>query len=234
MAASTFPAVPCTLRIPPFSVRVRTAVAALATLARDPGRLDQVLVLSQAVNLGALTRALGRLGADPEGLALLAEQPRLDRSSVDWDSLERLPDGTLGREYVRFLRSNGISPEPFEALPDLGDARAAWVMLRLRQTHDLWHVLTGYAPDVRGELLLQAFTYAHLRAPSALLIAVLGSLRWAWGWKGQLAALRRAYRLGARARFLATFRWEDHWATPLSELRARLGVTLLREPQPIG
>ncbi len=210
------------LRIPPLSVRLRTVFRSLFTLARDPGRLDLVLVLGQTINLRALARGLQRLGADPAGVALLADQPRLDRKSVDFDALERLPDGTLGREYVRFLRENRITPEPFETLPDVGDPRAAYVMLRIRQTHDLWHVLTGYEPDVRGEILLQAFTYAQLRSPSSLLITLLGSLRWGWGWRGQLGALRRAFRRGAATSFLVTFRWEDHWSTPVSELRERL------------
>ena len=211
-----------TLRIPPPTQRARTVVRTLATLARDPGRLDQVLVLAQTVNLPAVARAMGRLERDEAGRALLAEQPRIDRAHVDLDALRRLPDGTLGREYTRFLDENGITPDAFETPPDIGDPRSAYVMLRLRQTHDLWHVLTGYAPDVRGEILLQAFTYAQLRAPSALLIATLGTLRWAFKWPGQGKALREAFARGKRTGALATFRWENHWATPVEELRELL------------
>jgi ubiquinone biosynthesis protein COQ4 len=213
-----------TLHIPPLPVRLRTVVRSFATLARDPGRLDQVLVLGQTINLKALARGLDRLGDDPAGLELLAEQPRIDRAHVDFDALERLPDGTLGREYVRFLTTNGITPEAFESVPDLGDPRAAYVMLRIRQTHDLWHVLTGYTPDVRGEILLQAFTYAQLRSPSAFLITLFGSLRWAVGWRGQLAQLRTAYRRGKRTQFLVTFQWEKYWSTPVRELQAMLNA----------
>ncbi len=211
-----------TLRIPSTTQRARTVVRTLATLARDPGRLDQVLVLAQTVNLPTVARAIDRLEHDDGGRALLADQPRIDRAHVDLDALRRLPDGALGREYTRFLDDNGITPDAFENLPDVGDPRAAYLMLRLRQTHDLWHVLTGFAPDVRGEILLQAFTYAQLRAPSALLIATLGTLRWAFEWPGQGKALREAFSRGKRTRTLATFRWEDHWATPLTELRELL------------
>jgi len=215
-------AAPFSVSIPPLTTRARTVVRSLASLARDPGRLDQVLVLLQAMNLGAVARAGTRLARSPEGQALLAEQPRIDRASIDWEALERLPDGTLGREYLRFLRSNDITPEAFEKLPDVGDPRAAYVMLRMRQTHDLWHVLTGYAPDVRGEILLQAFTYAQTGAPGSAMIAVFGSLRWALRYPGQLAALRRAFRGGKATAFLPTFRWEDHWATQVGELRVAL------------
>ncbi len=86
-------------------------------------------------------------------------------------------------------------------------------MTRMRQTHDLWHVLTGYTADVRGEILLQAFTYAQLGSPSSLLITLLGAARAVRGWKGQLAAMRAAFDHGRRVRYLPTFRWEQHWST---------------------
>jgi ubiquinone biosynthesis protein COQ4 len=211
-----------TMHIPPFSVRARTVVRTLGTLARDPGRLDQVLILAEAVNAEAIGRAIEHIDEDPAGRALLADQPRIDRDHIDFDALRRLPDGTLGREYTRFLDSNGITPDVFAKLPDVGDLRAAYVMLRMRQTHDLWHVLTGYQPDVRGEVLLQAFTYGQTRAPSSLLLALFASVRWAFRWPNQTKALRDAFTRGKTAAFLPLFRWEEHWETPVADLRRRL------------
>ncbi len=210
------------IRIPPLRQRARTVARTLGTLARDPGRLDQVLALAEAVNLPAVARAMERIDEDPAGRALLRDQPRIDREHVDFDALRRLTDGTLGREYLRFLDDNGITPDVFANLPDIGDPRAAYVLLRMRQTHDLWHVLTGYLPDVRGEVLLQAFTYAQTRAPSSLLLALFGTVRWAFRWPGQAAALRDAFARGKAAGFLPVFRWEDHWATPVTDLREQL------------
>ena len=215
---------PAPFELPPIGARARTALRALAVLARDPGRLDQVLVLVQAVNLGKVVRVLERITRDPEGARLLAERPRIDRTHVDFPALRRLPDGTLGREYARFLDDNGITPDVFEALPEVGDERIAWIMLRMRQTHDLWHVVTGYAPDVPGEIVLQSFTFAQTGAPSALLLTVFGTLRWAPAKRGHLRAVARAYRRGKSARFLPPFRWEEHWAVPLAALRERLSL----------
>jgi ubiquinone biosynthesis protein COQ4 len=214
IAPSPLPAVPR---------RALTAVRALATVLRDPGRLDQVLVFTQAVNARAIERGVARLAATEEGRRLLEDAPRIDRAHVDYDRLRTLPDGTLGRAYTRFLDANGIGPEPFEALPDIGSPRAAWLMLRMRQSHDLWHVLTGYAPDVRGELLLQAFTYAQTEAPSARAIAFFGTLRYGLRLE-HLRDLRDAYRRGRAAAFLPTVRWEDEWETPVRELQTRFGI----------
>ncbi|MCW5833843.1 MAG: hypothetical protein KIS78_15675 [Labilithrix sp.] len=208
--------------VPSLPERARAALGALWILARDHDRLDQVLVMTRAVNAGSVARAVTRIAATEEGRRLFAERPRIDRAHVDFDALRRLPDGTLGREYTRFLDDNGITPDAFQELPAVDDERAAAIILRMRQTHDLWHVLTGYTPDVRGELLLQAFTYAQVRIPSALVLVVFGTLRWMKLDRAYFAALREAYRRGAAASYLPTFRWEEHWETPVSELRAML------------
>lgn len=205
--------------VPPLFGRIRTALGALATLSKDSGRLDQVLVLTQAVNARSIARGVERFSATEEGQRFLAERPRIDRAHVDFDALRRLPEGTLGREYTRFLDDNGITPDAFEALPDVGDERAAYLMLRMRQSHDLWHVITGYRPDVHGEILLQAFTYAQLRAPGSLVLVIFGTLRWLGLRPSQLRELYQAYTRGKATHFLPTVRWEELWTTPVSDLR---------------
>jgi len=220
-ATITFDAIPAPV-VPPLSERARAVLGAVRALARDPGRLDQVLVLTQAMNVAMVPKRWPRFAGDPEGRRLIVDRPLIDREHVDMDALARLPDGTLGREYVRFMRDNGITSDPFHDAPKVGDDVAAYVMLRFRQSHDLWHVLTGYAPDVEGEILLQAFSWAQTGAPGSAFIALFGTLRYMLGRRGHLGRLRDAYRRGARTRFLGAFRWEDHWATPVAELRALL------------
>lgn len=213
---------PAPVSVPPLSVRVRRAFSALAVLARDHTRLDQVLVFTQAMNHARLARVAAEIERTPEGAALFAEKPRIDRKHVDFDALRRLPDGTLGREYTRFLDDAGITPDVFEELPAVGDERIAFMMLRMRQSHDLWHVLTGYTPDVVGEIRLQAFTFAQTSAPSALVLTLFGTVRWTLAKKGHVGEVLRAYRRGKATKWLPTVRWEDHWEMPLDELRERL------------
>jgi ubiquinone biosynthesis protein Coq4 len=108
----------------------------------------------------------------------------------------------------------------------------AYVAQRFRQTHDLWHVITGCDTDAASEVTLQAFTFAQTGAPSAGVLAALGSVR------GRLAGIklgrasRDAYRAGRAARYLGAFPWEDHWATPLGELRRMLGISSITFPRP--
>ena len=94
----------------------------------------------------------------------------------------------------------------------------------MRQTHDMWHVVTGYATDPLGEALLQAFTYGQLQPPSSLLIALAGTMKGFSKRRSLPQEMLAAYRAGRNAGKLSTFPWEDYLDTPLSTVRARLGL----------
>ncbi len=195
--------------------RWTVALAAGLTLLRDPKRVDQVLVLADIVNVGAYRRLAREM----------VTTSIWTRHTIDLARLRSLPDGTLGREYVRFLDANELAPEGLTGPPRIEDPVAASVARRLRQTHDVWHVMTGYEPDVRGEILLQAFTFGQVRTPSALLITLFGVLRWMFFYRGLARDVLRAYRRGKRAKALAGMPWEADFATPVDALRERTSLT---------
>lgn len=203
--------------------RARIAARALAGLLRNSNDTHHAFVLSLALNGRVFPRFLAQFLMSDEGLELLCERPSIDSAHVDLDRLRALPEGTLGRAYVRYLDDNNLDPDMFQAPPTLPTA-LAYVSKRLRQSHDVWHVLTGYTPDVPGEIALQAFTYAQTGAPASGLIAVAGALRWAPQRRGLIRETVRGYRRGKRARFLGSVRWERHWDRPLADVRGDLGI----------
>jgi ubiquinone biosynthesis protein COQ4 len=212
-----------------FAGRAKNTLAAVRGLNRDPNRLDLVFVLGEAVNRRAFPRLWARFEEHPEGARVLAERPAIDSAHVDLAALERLPDGTLGREYARFIKTNGLSLDVFRA-PEGIDPRAAYLAQRMRQTHDLWHVITGYAPDVRGEILLQAFTYAQARIPSSALIAFFGTVRGALRLGPSFVRdVARAMRRGRRAKFFGPVYWEKLWAEPVAKLQVSLDCPALAQ-----
>jgi ubiquinone biosynthesis protein COQ4 len=201
------------------------ALRALAQVLVDPKQTDQVLVFSAYANAGSsATRSL-RFFEDPSGAQLYAEHRTIDSRTIDLDALAALPENTLGHAYAKFLRSRGLTPEVFDEPPrEIVDPRVQYVVQRARQTHDLWHVVTGCDTDTPGEVALQAFTFAQVRAPSTAILAVTGMLRSLRQRPSLPREVARAFRAGLRANPLITFPWEDHWATPLDEVRTLLGV----------
>jgi ubiquinone biosynthesis protein COQ4 len=204
--------------------RLGIAIAALAKLARDPNDTSQVFLLGLSLNAAKFPELLARILVDEEGARLLREQPSIDSSAVDYDALRALPADTLGGAYVRFLDAHGLDPDMFHAPPALPSV-PAYVAKRLRQSHDLWHVVTGYGPDVPGEVALQAFTYAVTHMPSARVIALMGVLRHVVREPRIAKLALEGYRRGKKAAFLPTVPWEALFERPLAEVRGELGLS---------
>jgi ubiquinone biosynthesis protein COQ4 len=244
MAAST--ASPPRVAPPPPRRRVqwRKARAALGRLIADPERTEQVFELIDALAGDSGERLFQRFLRDPGAPALLAEKPSLLRALSDRQRLEALPDGTLGREYARFMRAGGIEAQGLVDASDEAerregqaplDADREWFYARLRDMHDLWHVLTAYGRDLAGEAALLSFTYAQTRnrGIGAIVLAANAkgpkTLDLAWP-----RYLWRARRRGRRAAMLPAARWEELLYLPLGEVRRRLCVSPPEEAHPDG
>ncbi|MFK7986063.1 MAG: Coq4 family protein [Sandaracinaceae bacterium] len=211
--------------------RARVAARAIAALHRDPNQTEHVFSLGIALNAGQLPRVLSEMAVDPMGSKLLREQPAIDRDHVDFAFLRTLPAHTLGGAYVRMVDELGLDPDMFQPPPGLPEI-PAYVTQRIRQTHDLWHLLTGYGTDVAGEVVLQAFTYGQLRVPSSIVIALVGGVRIVPRAPGIVRAAFDGYRRGRQARFLAAVRFEDMWERDLDEVRTSLQIRPARVTPP--
>ena len=210
-----------------FFVRLFRGVRALVRLFRDPDDTEQVFVAGVNLGKGSIGRVVERLTAVPSGRRLMTEQLSIDSHSVDLATLAALPAGTLGHEYAHFLESRGLTPDLFRAPENVRHAEARYVAQRIRQTHDLWHVLTGYQTDVPGEVLLQAFAYAQLRVPLPLLVAFFGTLKVMSRRPSFAKETLGAFRRGKATSFLLPQVWEESWNVPVATLRERLHITPL-------
>jgi ubiquinone biosynthesis protein COQ4 len=200
---------------------------ALATLLRDPDDLPQVFTLINSLSGTAPHRLLFAFRRSESGARLLHDQPDILPRLADRAGLRALPEGSLGREYVAFVESEGISPEGIRdaSLQDPQEARPhafTYVNQRMRDTHDLWHVVTGYKGDVLGELSLLAFSLAQLWNTGVALIVVAGLIK----GRGRVEThmVREGYLRGRRATWLPALEWEGLLSLPLDEVRTSLGV----------
>lgn len=205
--------------------RLRVAGKALLHLMKQPEDTEQVFVLGIALNAPRFPEVMARFVAEESGAQLLRDQPSIDSQHVDFARLRTLPETTLGGAFARHMDRLHLDPDLFQAPPGL-PSTVAYIAKRIRQTHDVWHVLTGYATDVPGEIALQGFYYGHLHMPSAGAIALLGTLRYVGKFRDAdlIAMVRDGYRRGKAARYLPAVQWEALWEVELDEVRRRFNI----------
>ena len=216
-------------------IRPLAALRAIRALIAEPDDTARVFDVIDALSGRTGARAFRRLARSEAGARLLRERPDLLAVLSDRDRLLALPEDTLGRHYAEFMareqisadglvrasREGGAGPDP--ELP----AERVWFAARLRDMHDLWHVVTGYDRDLVGEASLLAFTYAQTRNPGIGFIVAVAYAR-AGRAEGAFASARRlmreGYRRGRRAAWLPEQPWEALLELPLEQVRARLRV----------
>jgi ubiquinone biosynthesis protein COQ4 len=208
----------------------RRAFTALSRLLRDPDDLPQVFTLIQSFSGGAPARLLRRLRGTASGARMLRERPDIVPLLSDREALRRLPDGSLGRAYLDFVESEDISAQGLLDANERGRVAApelpedlAWLHARMRDTHDLWHAVTGYKGDVLGEAGLLAFTLVQTRNPGVALIVIAALLK-ARDDREVRRFIVAGLRRGWRAAWLPATEWETLLAEPVVDVRARLGV----------
>jgi ubiquinone biosynthesis protein COQ4 len=207
--------------------RWREVVGAAYRVFRDPERTGDIITAEEltAQTQLAYLRDSGVMESG-EGPDLMRDRPEF--GDLNLDLLRAMPEGTLGRESARFFDANGLDTELY-GVPTryTEDEDAAYIMRRIRGSHDLWHVLMNFTIREHDEILLHAFSFAQTGLPSSLALMTLGGLktmvleaRWGCATTG----LRAAYRRGERAARLIPVYWERHYEEPLQSVRERLGI----------
>jgi ubiquinone biosynthesis protein Coq4 len=191
----------------------------------NPQNTKAALAVGEAMyKIGATEMAQKKLSTQPESVQVI--QARKMLAPVDLKELQKFPEGTLGRVYADHMIRNHLDPNFYKTFEITNDA--IMTIMRLRQTHDLWHVMTGFSTSVQDELGLQAFTYAQTASPLSPLLIGGGLLR--AGFKNRqltapiLESVAKGWAMGKKARPLFPLDWEANWKTPLTELRRDYGI----------
>lgn len=215
-------------------IRPVAAMLAVSRLFRNPEDTRQVFLLTQA--LPGPRTMFDRFYACETGQAVLAERRSLLAALADRARLAALPPGTLGARYAGFMAQERLSAEGLERIGRenlrlSADDRVQVYAARMRDMHDLYHVLTGYGRDELGEVCILAFSYPQQKIPSFRVISVLGMLRLArilrkFGVSplGVAAAVREAGRHGRAAAWLPGEDLEAMLEEDLEVLRQRLKI----------
>jgi len=214
---------------PALDTRLRPleAVKAVRRLMANPEATQEVFVILRAMRGRSGINLFDRFRRSVMGAHILTEKRSLIAALSDSAMLAALPAGSLGREYHRFMASENLSAEglvaPSQAYrDDMVPEDVALFRDRMRDMHDLTHILTGYGRDPLGELCLLAFMYAHTGNLGMALIVLMGFSR--LESKAARKAVIEASRNGRKAHWFADMDWEAMLPQPLDALRQRFGV----------
>ena len=167
---------------------------------------------------------------DPYGSSPALEalwQRRFCPAHYNVDDLLHMPAHTLGGAYARHMKSHGLRPDFYADVAPRH--KMHYLRLRVRQTHDIWHVLCGFDTDQLGEVGLQGFYFAQFtNGQSALILAsvILKSvLRGRFGeLELHIEAFCEGYLNGRHAQSLLALEWEQLWGESVENLRRRFGI----------
>ena len=185
-------------------------------------------LLGEVTGRVALERLRDELRESEEGRFILEARPVVTTEDADARALvERCDEGTFGHAYGSFMVKHGFDADDRSPVTLVDDEELAYVLLRYRQVHDYWHVLFGLPPSIPGELALKWFELVHTGLPVAAFSALFGPVHLGERDKAVMWEKHIPWALdaGRKCRPLLAVHYEAHWDTPLSKLRADLGVT---------
>ncbi|KAL6750485.1 ubiquinone biosynthesis protein [Haematococcus lacustris] len=210
----------------PLSQLQHGAVAVLSSIGAllRPQRADLVAAVGETTGLYAVKLLYTRMKQDAVGQRILAERPRITDASTShcWS----LPSHTFGGAYAKFMGSRGFHADDRPPVRFVQDEELAYVLTRMREVHDFWHVLFDCHTNVFGELALKAVEFVQTGVPMTGL-AVLGAqyrLKPADRQLLQETFMPWAVRAGTRSRDLMNIYYEENFQEDLEDMRRRYNI----------
>jgi ubiquinone biosynthesis protein COQ4 len=219
------------------------ALRALRRLFKNKEDTAEVFEIMFALNGRAYAADYARLLASEEGGRIAYERVEFADRLLDAEWVDGFPPGSVGAAYrefqsVRHLSVRGLIDESHKGVPARELDRRhpyAWWFRRIRDLHDVWHVLTGYGSDALGEMCLAAFAYQEVRGAGWALIVAGGFLRCHGPAAGRARlAILEAQGRARRAAWLPGEDYEQLMFEPLEAARARLRLTPPRVYQAVA
>jgi ubiquinone biosynthesis protein COQ4 len=214
--------------------RPRKALHHFRKLIADKEDTEQVFHIIEALRDNRFARSAEHFFATATGKHILQNKEYLPHLLDDHERLRKLPMGSVAHAYCDFMEKEGLTSqglvdefEKFQKGKPRYDDMLERYSNRLRDTHDLFHVLTGYGRDALGEQCVLAFSYSLNPSWGVLFLAWAGAreLKKTVSTDAPIyAAVREGQRLGRIAKSPAHEDIESLLAMPLAEARKKLNI----------
>ena len=151
---------------------------------------------------------------------------RYQAKPIDLSTLLALPPDSFGHQWATLMQANHLNPHFFQNLQEHDDR--AYLINRLHDTHDMWHVILDFDTSEAGEAGMNAFTYAQSGSPTTCMLMAAKLVRAVGGSDEtrikMMNNICRGYQLGMTAQPFLAIAWEENWSTKLSDLRKLAGI----------
>ena len=121
----------------------------------------------------AMVVSIARFKALPGGAEMMEQ--RFPAFQPNIETLELLPEGTLGRAYAGMIRRLNYDADFFR--PRDTSTEALWLTQRIATTHDIHHVIAGLNTQAQGESAVLAITATQIGFPAYVLLNLLASFK---------------------------------------------------------
>lgn len=203
-------------------------------LVKDKENTAEVFPIFEALPWRGSYDAAKAFLATERGQAIRKSEPSLVKILDDHDTLRKTPLGSLAHAYCDFMEREGLSAQglvddlnKYRRPDQFFDDQITWYFNRMRDTHDLMHVLSGFGRDALGEQCVLAFTYGQQPALAHLFLGYAGALEITKRRTVKVPvfrAVREAQKMGGACPRLIEQPIRDLLAQPLDELRVRLNI----------
>ncbi len=181
---------------------------------------------------------------DPASAKMLEE--KYVGPPYDLETMLKMPKGSLGWTYARVMSALGFDPQFYPAAPSSFETDGDYINFRVYKTHDIHHIITGYALDALGELGVISVSVGQFRYPAFLFIDLLSllagfftsdklydetldpvELNKTLGHKFRL--MSEGIEMGQAAKPLFPVKWEEGLERPLDQWRQELNIKPVME-----
>ncbi|MUG91212.1 hypothetical protein F7734_01335 [Scytonema sp. UIC 10036] len=201
------------------------ALDSIINIVRAPdGDFESVGQLASAVNdPQSLQKVIEHLCSTPQGKQAFQNRPRL--GDVNLQKLYCLPNNTLGYAYANHMLKNNL--EPLSAGQVESDNQ--FLGAHLKETHDIWHIITGCDTNIIGEIQLEAFYVAQLYFTRFWLALLAKNLVKASIYDIEVStnyvdAIAKGWLMGKQAKPLFGIEWNLLWEKPLEDIRTSFNI----------
>ncbi len=163
-------------------LRPLKAIHHMRKLIADKESTEQFFHMMEALNGASLMRRFDDFLGSANGKKRFQDRRYLPPILDDHSWIETLPENSLGKAYMRFMKREKLSAQGLVEESDKFRQNAKsykddfdWYSKRLRDTHDLFHILTGYGRDPLGEACLLGFTHPQHKARGFLIVGFMAA-----------------------------------------------------------